>query len=287
MSRTITNAVAPVLEKRDALGGIITPADGDRPSPARYSPSADLATFVAYYWLVQWDVRGPSPLVRETLPHPCVHLTVETDRSAVYGVVKGRFTRALTGEGRVFGVRFRAGGFYPFVKSPLSRLTNRTVPITDIFGPAAQAFEADVRAEAHDAGLVALADTFLRRVIPTRDAMAEAMGAIVDRIAADRAMTTVDALVRAFGYGTRSLQRHFARYVGVSPKWVINRYRLQEAIGRVDAGETLDWTRLALDLGYFDHAHFIRDFRTIIGCTPLEYAKRATRSVAGPRPPAP
>jgi AraC-like DNA-binding protein len=54
---------------------------------------------------------------------------------------------------------------------------------------------------------------------------------------------------------------------------VIKRYRLHEAAEQLAAGEVVDWPRLALDLGYFDQAHFIKDFKTIVGRTPAEYAK--------------
>ena len=101
--------------------------------------------------------------------------------------------------------------------------------------------------------------------------MAEKIGAIVEEIATDRSLTTVDIVGRRFGISPRSLQRLFSRYIGVSPKWVINRHRLHEVVDRLAKGETVDWTRLALDLGYFDQAHFIRDFKAIIGRTPGDY----------------
>jgi len=78
--------------------------------------------------------------------------------------------------------------------------------------------------------------------------------------------------VRSSGVGKRTLQRLFAEYAGVSPKWVINRYRLHAAIERAASGEVVDWTSVALDLGYFDQAHFIRDFEKLVGKTPAQYA---------------
>jgi AraC-like DNA-binding protein len=275
MSRTIANTTPPVLEKRDAPRGIITPPDGDRPRPVRYHASADLAVFVEHYWIVSWDLQGKDPRVQETLPHPSIHLAVEAGRSAIFGVMKGKFSRTLSGTGRVFAVKFRPGGFHPFLRSPLSRLTNRTIPIAEIFGPAGQAFETAILSQTHDAEMVATTEDFLRARTPVRDAAAETIGRIVEYTAADHEMTTVDALVRKFGLGKRSLQRQFAQYIGVSPKWVINRSRLHEAIALVDSGETIDWTRLAADLGYFDQAHFIRDFKAIIGESPGEYARRS------------
>ncbi len=67
----------------------------------------------------------------------------------------------------------------------------------------------------------------------------------------------------------RTLQRLFSQYVGVSPKWVIKRFRLLEAVGELSKNKKADWTKLALELGYFDQAHFIKDFKSIIGKTPL------------------
>ena len=65
----------------------------------------------------------------------------------------------------------------------------------------------------------------------------------------------------------------FSRYVGVGPKWVIRRYRLHEAAARVAEGGRVDWPALALDLGYVDQAHFIKDFKAIVGRAPAAYAK--------------
>jgi AraC-like DNA-binding protein len=39
-------------------------------------------------------------------------------------------------------------------------------------------------------------------------------------------------------------------------------------------GEAVNWAKMALDLGYFDQAHFIKDFKRLIGQTPAEYASR-------------
>jgi AraC-like DNA-binding protein len=70
----------------------------------------------------------------------------------------------------------------------------------------------------------------------------------------------------------RTLQRLFADYVGVSPKWVMRRARLHEAAERADSGEPVDWAGLASDLGYADQAHLTRDFTATIGVPPGCYA---------------
>jgi AraC-like DNA-binding protein len=98
------------------------------------------------------------------------------------------------------------------------------------------------------------------------------MNGIVAAIADDISLTSVDQLVELAGMDKRTLQRLFQKYVGISPKWIIKRYRLHEAIARVQEGAVANWSALALDLGYFDQAHFIRDFRALVGQTPAGYA---------------
>ena len=74
-------------------------------------------------------------------------------------------------------------------------------------------------------------------------------------------------------YTRRTLQRLFERYVGVGPKWVIRRYRLHEVAERLSEGKAVNLAELALDLGYFEQAHFIKDFRALVGVTPAGYAR--------------
>ena len=91
----------------------------------------------------------------------------------------------------------------------------------------------------------------------------------------DRALIRVDQAAALAGCSPRSLQRLFATYVGVSPKAVLARYRLQDAAALIDAGAADDLAALAADLGWFDQAHFSRDFRAVVGTTPSAYLQRA------------
>ncbi|HVS14300.1 MAG TPA: helix-turn-helix domain-containing protein [Thermoanaerobaculia bacterium] len=241
------------------------------PGYRRFRPDGDLARFVEHYWTVEWDLD--EPVVREVLPHPSVHLALDDTGPRLVGVQKGRFTRRLEGKGRVLGVKFRPGGFRPFLGAAVSNLTDRTWPAGRVFGSpvealAERALSADA-AEAFD-----LVQSFLLDRLPAPDARGELAARITDRAASDRAILRVEPLAGAFGIGLRALQRLFVDYVGVSPKWVIQRYRLHEALERIAAdGGRIDWPALAFDLGYADQAHFIRDFRRFVGRSPVDYER--------------
>ncbi len=94
----------------------------------------------------------------------------------------------------------------------------------------------------------------------------------------------VEHLAAMHHVAPRTLQRLFRRYVGVGPKWVLKRLRIHEAASRLAAASPPRWTELALDLGYYDHAHFIREFRLVVGRSPAEYAAEAAGARADQHP---
>jgi AraC-like DNA-binding protein len=247
---------------------------------ARLAPSPELAALVQHFWIVRWDLRGHPPQTRENLPHPNVHLTLVPGESCIYGVQTGRFTRVLQGRGGVFGIKFRPGAFRPFLKRSVSSLRNRTMVPRDLFNAAADGVEAAVAAASpDDAAMTAAAEDFLLAHLPPADPEVDLVAGIVDEVAADRGLTRVEHILERHGLRIRTLQRLFNQYVGVGPKWVINRYRLHEAVDRLALDHPVDWAEFALDLGYFDQAHFIRDFKAVTGRTPADYV--AGTGIAG------
>jgi AraC-like DNA-binding protein len=176
------------------------------------------------------------------------------------------------------GVLFQPGGFQPFYRQPVSGLTDRSVDFREVFGEEAYAAERDILSANSDQEMVARAERFLRERMPEQDEHVGLVGRIVDGIIADRGIVQVDDAVRKFLINKRTMQRLFKEYVGVSPKWVIQRSRIHEAALHVADGERHDWAKLAADLGYFDQAHFIKDFKKVIGCSPEEYAKQQSRN---------
>jgi AraC-like DNA-binding protein len=240
---------------------------------ARYAPSADVGFFVAHLWVVSWDLRGQPPFVSATLPHPSVHIVFEPGRREVGGVNPGRFQRRLTGKSRAFGIKFRPGAFEPFLGKSVATLTNKIVGIRSLFGPEGTALRDAILAEPDEATCVRLSEEFLRARLPAPSAEVAAIRDLVERLAVDRDLTRVEQAAQLLNTDTRQLQRLFRRYVGVSPKWVIQRYRLHEAAEQLRSTEPPDLAELAVRLGYFDQAHFARDFKRVIGQSPGQYAK--------------
>jgi AraC-like DNA-binding protein len=250
--------------------GILRPgAVGEMFTLERRAPPPDLAAAIDSHWLVRWDRRGLPVYESAVMPHPAVHLVVEPDGAWIYGVTRHRYVRRLDGAGWAVGTKFLPGGFAAFAGGmSVSELTDRRVPVSDLFGDEAQPLGETQDAEA----LLEAVHLLLRARLPAapdpRIAVVQAVVADIHRSAPDE---SVAALAQRHHLSPRALQRLFAQYVGVGPKWVMQRYRLHDAIEQLDRRRRQDWTRFALDLGYYDHAHFVRDFRTLVGRTPAEY----------------
>ena len=240
----------------------------------RHRPSEALAPFVDYYWIPRWDLRGQPPYEQTILPHPNVHLVFEASGAGIFGVDRRLFTRSLSGLGLAFGVRFTAGGFRPFWQAPISQLTDRVVPAARLFGPRAEKTRQAIIGEfdVSDGVMIGYAEALLHSVLPERDPLAGQAAALVSRITDDPGLRRVDQLAASSGMTPRTLQRLFADYVGVSPKWVMRRARLHDAAEHASSGEPVDWAALASDLGYADQAHLTRDFTVTIGVPPTRYA---------------
>lgn len=266
-----------------ALTAIDTPAKGvvDPATAAtmfrmaRYQPSAALAPFLDHYWVVEWDLQGRPAYSQRTLPYPCVNIAFDQGRTAIFGVVTGAFDYLLRERGRVLGVRFRAGGFRAFLGRPLASITDRTLPLSAVFDVDNDACEADVLAMPDDAGLVGAAEALLLACLPAADPVVERIATILQLAADTGNVTLAGELAEHSGMRLRTMQNMFREYVGVSPKWVIRRYRLHDAAAALASGADVDLATLAQSLGYFDQAHFSADFQKLVGQPPAAYRRSA------------
>jgi AraC-like DNA-binding protein len=230
------------------------------------APSPDLAPFVDHYWVVHWDYA--TPYRQKIVPYPNVQLTVRPGAAPEVHGVSSRFgVKVLEGRGQVVGAAFRPGAFRVFAAGPVTELTDRTCRADEL--PA-------LTGGPDEPVCPATLDAWLRRQLPAAapDPAAREAVAAVALIIGDPGLARVDQLAAATGIGVRRLQRLFAEHVGVGPKWVIRRYRLHEVTERMAAGGPVDWAALAVELGYADQAHLVRDFTDLFGEPPTYYARR-------------
>ena len=274
-----TSGASPEAVREQVFDPAAGPARGvlqSQPSAGQFrhvrrSPAPELAHCIAHYWFVSWDLRGLEPHTAETIPHPNVHAIFEPVGSTVAGVQTAKFSRRLEGRSHAFGIKFTPGAFRAFLNAPVSSLADRTVPIREVFGSEIEALETVLATSDDEKLSIAAANDFFSARVPQVDESAVLAAEMVNRIFSEPDIRTVDDLSARSSMGKRSLQRLFNEYVGVSPKWVIRRYRLHELLEHLHSGAEPDYAQLALELGYYDQAHLINDFRSIVGYSPGLY----------------
>ena len=261
--------------------------------------SAALDPYVERYWAARWDRAGQPPFRSEVLSHPSVNLSLESGTAPRWGVrlpaallhgaVGRRFVVDLVGVGRVVAVKFRPGGFTAMTGMPVPRDDVRRVEAAPWLGRGRDGVPAELL-ELLDLGtdeeVAAGLDAALLPAAREPEATYDQLRGLLARMVTDRSLIRVEQVAAEASLSPRTLQRLFARYVGVGPKAVLARYRLQDAMSTIDdggVGHGVDGlAALAASLGWFDHAHFCRDFRDLVGTTPSAYQARAREEEQGP-----
>ena len=281
---------------QDDSRGILDPwLLAQRVAFARYPPTPALEGIVDVFWAVRWDLPPGSQHRQEVLQHPALNLSVGTPdartgrrhpEAKLYGVFLGLVDRELAGRGWTIGVKSTVGGFGAFVDA--SGMRERVVEVDVVDGldgaalvretSAADGATAPEREAAQVAIVAAALERALDRADPGLVAQAREVATVARIAETDREVRRLDDLATRAGITPRALQRLFARHAGVSPTWVLRRYRLFEAAEAVRAGERVVWADVASALGYADQAHLVREFRDAFGRTPEAYA-RALRAL--------
>lgn len=216
----------------------------------------------------------------QVLPHPTVTLTAEfgqkrpetlNESVVVTGVSTQRFDVDVRGQGQVLGIKFRPGGFVEMFGTSGNTLRNRVASAAGLVPQKIYETLANLEPNMKIAHWTARIQRSLLEDLREPEADYQLLLEIITVMLTDRSLIRVGDVERALGIGKRRLQRLFAHYIGVGPKWVLARYRLHDVVTAIDEGYDGPLTDLAATYGWYDQAHFIRDFSALIGTTPSFY----------------
>lgn len=248
----------------------------------RWPASPRVAHWVENHWSLRWDLPAGTSFASEVLPHPTCSLTVERgdhprpelagEEVVITGVVTRRFDVRIQGSGLVAGLRFRPGGLAALTGQSARSWIDRTVaaapvvPAGVVEALAALDLTGDVEAQ-----MGSIEGAFPESV--GEDARYDRVLRVVGDMLEDRSILAVRELEERHGVSARTLQRDFLHYVGVGPKWVLGRYRMHDVVTALDEGYDGSLAELAQRHGWYDQAHFTRDFTALVGVTPSCYRR--------------
>ena len=246
------------------------------------APSPELAEWIECYWSIRGQAAEPVP--NRVLPDGCSDLIlgIEGMGPAVVGTMRTASLYPVRGTVDMFGVRFRPGGAARFLGVPLRELTDRRVPLDELWGSgaarladAADPVTMDERVAVAERVLLARLRAWAARLTAAEELAARA----VTLLRRARGGVGVREVAAALGVGERRLERAFDHAVGLGPKALAGVLRFRRLVRLIDEARSrgpIAWAALAADAGYADQPHLVREFKRLAGLTPARYEAERT-----------
>jgi AraC-like DNA-binding protein len=177
----------------------------------------------------------------------------------------------------IIGVHFKPGGAFPFLGLPAGDLADTHVDLETLWGPSASRLRerlCEVRTSAQRFQL--LAEALLGRLCHRLE-QHYAVSAALEMFAKNQAGPRVREAAKYLGLSQRRFIQVFKAEVGMTPKLFSRIQRFQQTRTFMQQNPPPNWTTLALDRGYFDQSHFIREFLEFSGLSPTDYINRHKR----------
>lgn len=257
---------------------------------ARCRPHPALAPFVVEYE-GYFEPTG-KPMRRREMPNGNVVLIINFGSGWLIGDERSpdrldRFSSFAGGVSDRYAISQSAGGahcmqvnFTPqgarlFFDIPMHEIALRVVHFEDILGsPGRRLTERLFEAGTWPRRFALLEAHIASRILPAVPPRALPM-CIWDRIVETGGGVSISALAKEYDVSRKHLSVSFREAVGLAPKPYAQILRFQQAARRIALPPEPSWSALALDCGYYDQAHFNRDFRRFSGYSPTQYRARA------------
>mgnify|MGYP001205394094 CR=1 FL=1 len=261
-------------------------------SYVEFRPAPALAHLIKCVWVFEAEPSQafgrPERIVPDGNPELVVHFGHPFGVLTPAGVVTpqpraflmGQMTKPVSldssqGAAGVAGVRFHPGSARTALGAPMDEISDSSLKVED-FDPGAAERLVDEIASAPTAAARAwsLQRYVAARAKRTAHFQDDAVNDWVARIAQARGVLSIADLADDSGLSIRQLERRFLKQIGVPPRQFVNVVRFRRVFDLLTTGSRQDWARLALEAGYFDQSHLIRDFHRFIGCSPSQFVSQ-------------
>lgn len=250
-------------------------------------PNARFAPYVLQYW----EVRGTFPHTREhILPMGDLALMVnlgpeqlledrddpgriETFREAwISGLQHQHLTIASPGGSWLCGVRLKPEGAFRMRLGP-SELAEQVLELDGVLGPRTGSLTDQLRSATDAEARFAILEDLVEAKIAAGQAWGSEIRWAMRQLDASQGGAPVSWMAAEIGWTRQRFHAAFVDAVGLAPKLYARVLRFQEAVRTIGAHAKPDLAAVAQTAGYYDQAHFNRDFRAFAGLTPGEYLR--------------
>ena len=251
-----------------------------------YDPTYELQGFVKCFWTLE-DEAHTQLVPQRVVPDGCMEMIIHygdlyqqiledgttfiQPRSFIFGQITSYIEIAPTGKSGIVAARFLPDGLAPFLDVPIASLENKAVALTRLFGEKALTLEQQVNLSLNNIERIHYIEEFLLSHIGEQQQIDNITKSCVDAIVRSQGQLAMTELADKVNSHRRQIERRFNEAVGMSPKQLSRVVRLQATIKMMGQKKFVSLTSLALENGYYDQAHFIKDFREFTGLSPKSF----------------
>ncbi len=251
-------------------------------------PQLPLARFVENIWYV--ESSDPEHSREKLLPDGAIELIIDLDsrpkklfsdetstaqiRSCKKAWISGERTRYIvigTENACMIGIRFRPGGAYPFFRFPISELNESVIELDLIWGALVNEIRDQLlELETPEARLATL-ESFLLRQVQRSLEPNRIISFAVNQLQHSPQFLAIRDLAGTIGITQKHLISQFEKVVGLRPKSFSRVCKFQKVLNLIEQRKQVEWLDIAHECGYYDQAHFIKEFHTFSGLNPSAY----------------
>lgn len=233
-------------------------------------PCEALRPYVDRYWL--WDMADSGAGLPVMLPGTGAELIFLRDSHACLVCIRSQVFR-FEGfrAGGLFSVRIRSGAVRHFCRIPLEDLFDRPVGLEDIWGVEGRMLEEAIWAAPDDTMRARLLDAWLMARLRENARSSPEVELAIWHLYYGHQTVRIDALAERLGMSRRHFERLFRQHLGMTPKSFQRTARFHLTVRDMLLSGSASSLEVALDHGYYDQSHFIRDFESFVGVSPLRF----------------
>lgn len=236
----------------------------------RYFPDAALTELIEQFWLVDWDLRGKASHIQQNLPDPNFHLVISNGTASLLGPVSKSYSYEMQGKGQIIGVKFALGALAELLNFKPADFIDQQLDVQQLFAIDSRQLLSELSMANSDQQRVAILQCCFKPFAIAPSVQAARVRQLVHLIKQHSDITKVELLSERSNLSVQAIQRCFRQYLGITPKWLIRKYRLHHCLLLLEQ-QSVEIADLVEALGYTDQSHLIRDFREFLGVTPAAY----------------
>jgi AraC-like DNA-binding protein len=177
-----------------------------------------------------------------------------------------------------FVVHFQPGVLYRLTGIPLHELTNTYIDAECVF-PKEITFINEQLCYCHSSGeMISVVETFLTKLILQQKKQAHRIEAAAKLLLQHTEPISIDWLTKESCLSTKQFERKFKETAGVTASTLARINRFDKTVKLKNAQPHTDWLTIALQCGYYDYQHLVRDYKEFTGLTPNSYFQLDTQA---------